>query len=233
MRYRISNIILGGLFLLLGLALLGNAMDWWSFHLFFDGWWTIFIIVPCAVSMIQSGVHVGNTVGLAIGVLLLLRAQDVLSVDIYKLILPGVLVVVGLSILFRRPWQPHQYTPGEAPPPPPQNERRRGGPNPDLFACFSGTQACFTGSEFHGGSLTAVFGGAELDLRGAIITQDVTVTATAVFGGADILVDDRVQVRCSSTPILGGVECSIGQRDAALPTVFVNSVAVFGGVDIK
>ena len=259
MRNRISNLLWGGLLVALGIGFFGNSLEWWRFDLFFDGWWTLFIILPCAFSIIGSGAHTGNLVGLGVGVFLLLNEQDILPLRFHQLILPVALVAVGLTVIFRRTYHQPPYQPGPQQNPPGAGAYQNAGPgpgpgpdsnryaytppqagkgrqpsaNPNPFSILSGANSCFTGCEFRGGSCTAVLGGVELDLRGAIITQDVTISATAVLGGVDILVDDRVQVRYSSVPILGGLDCSIGPRDPALPTVYVNGVSVLGGIDIE
>jgi len=41
-----TNIIVGLIFLSLGIILFGNNLKLWDINLFFDGWWTLFIIVP-------------------------------------------------------------------------------------------------------------------------------------------------------------------------------------------
>ena len=76
MRNKISMAFVGIVFILLGVAIIGNAFDAWNFTIFFDGWWTLFIIVPCVASMINNGVNSGNVIGLTIGVLLLTWQQQ-------------------------------------------------------------------------------------------------------------------------------------------------------------
>ncbi len=51
--------------------------------------------------MFQGGVNVSNVLGTAVGVLLLLSAQDIISWDlVWKMILPLMLICIGLSIIF-------------------------------------------------------------------------------------------------------------------------------------
>ena len=248
MKHNSNSLIWGIILIIIGVGFMGNIMSWWNFELFFEGWWALFIILPCLFSIINSGIRVGNAIGLTIGILLLLNAQNVLPDKVFTLFWPLIIVAIGLSLIFRRPtnnynnnWNQSQndndnkhnaYTNAEANSKyKPHKSNTNSDANP--FAIFCGAEACFTNREFYGGNCTAVFGGVELDLRGAIITNDVTINATAVFGGVDIFVDNNVQVRFSSTPIFGGTDCNIGLRDDSLPTVFVNCVAVFGGIDIK
>ena len=87
---------------------------------------------------------------------------------------------------------------------------------------------------FEGTTLTAVFGGVECDLRGAIINHDCVVNATAIFGGVDIFVPEGVLVKTYSTAFFGGVgEKKRPQPAAGMPTLYINATCLFGGVDIK
>ena len=69
MRSRLSNILWGLFFILIGIGFAGNAFNLWDFNLFFPGWWTLFIIIPCGISILQDGFHSGSCIGLAIGVI--------------------------------------------------------------------------------------------------------------------------------------------------------------------
>ena len=48
-----------------------------NFTLFFDGWWTLIIIVPSFIDLITEKNKTGSIIGLAIGVLLLLACQNI------------------------------------------------------------------------------------------------------------------------------------------------------------
>ena len=72
-----------------------------NINMFFDGWWTLFIIVPTFIGLFKEKEKTGNLIGLIIGIALLLGCQKVLDFDIiWKLVLPVILVVVGISIIF-------------------------------------------------------------------------------------------------------------------------------------
>jgi hypothetical protein len=56
---------------------------------------------------------------------------------------------------------------------------------------FGGIHRKFETQDFQGGEVSAVFGGAEIDLRGAGTTRDVVeIEADAVFGGVELKVPD-------------------------------------------
>ncbi|NLZ47136.1 MAG: hypothetical protein GX896_10645, partial [Clostridiales bacterium] len=76
--------------------------------------------------------------------------------------------------------------------------------------------------------------GIDLDLRRSIITTDVTINATNVFGGSDIFLPDNVKCVLSDTPIFGGVDNHhVDSINPNAPIVYINGMSVFGGMDIK
>ena len=66
-----SSIIWGLVLIVIGAIFALNAMDITDIDIFFDGWWTLFIIVPCAIGFFTEHDKMGNLIGLAIGVFLL------------------------------------------------------------------------------------------------------------------------------------------------------------------
>ncbi len=69
MRNKISNVLFGLAFVIAGIGFAGNAFDLWDFSLFFDGWWTLFIIVPCLVALFRNGFSPVPIIGVIVGVL--------------------------------------------------------------------------------------------------------------------------------------------------------------------
>ena len=66
------------------------------------------------------------------------------------------------------------------------------------------------------------------------ISSAPSISASAVFGGIDILVPDNVNVKVSSNSIFGGVsEKKHNPDNAGAVTLYINATCIFGGVDIK
>ncbi|MFT3950995.1 MAG: hypothetical protein QM689_03460 [Oscillospiraceae bacterium] len=102
MRKRVSNVLLGLIFICAGMIFLGNTMDWWDVDLFFDGWWTLFIIIPSVLGMIDSRINILNAMCAFVGIMLLLNAQDLVeNVSLKGLILTFLLIAIGLHLIFR------------------------------------------------------------------------------------------------------------------------------------
>ena len=65
-----------------------------------DGWWTIFLMVPGLMMLFDRGSNkVVGLVLIALGVGLFLNAQNIISVDLVKLIIPILIIVFGVSVI--------------------------------------------------------------------------------------------------------------------------------------
>ena len=199
-----------------------------NINMFFDGWWTLFIIVPTFIGLFKEKEKTGNLIGLIIGIALLLGCQNVLDFDIiWKLVLPVILVVVGISIIFKDAFGGKINEEIKK-----LNEKK--GKNNSHCAVFSGQEVKLDKELFKGADLTATFGGIECDLRNAIIESDVVINANAIFGGIDIFVPSNVIVKTKSTSIFGGVENkSNTSGEEGSHTIYINGLAIFGGVEVK
>lgn len=71
---KVSSVILGLLLIVVGVIFALNALNIADIDIFFDGWWTLFIIVPCGVGLFTEREKTGNLIGIAIGVFLLLSS---------------------------------------------------------------------------------------------------------------------------------------------------------------
>ena len=216
-----KNIILGIILIVVGVWFGLYATGVVKVNLLFDGWWTLFIIVPSFLGLFDEDGRTGSLIGLFVGVLLLLSCQDVLNFDIVlKLIVPCVLIVTGLSFIFKGKIKTKNI----------ENVKTVGGTN--YNATFSGQNLDFSKEEFTGTKLDAVFGGIKCDLRNAIIKDDVVIEASAIFGGITILVPKDVNVKITSTSIFGGVDGK-SKMDKPGKTIYVNATCLFGGVEVK
>ena len=227
MRSKVAAIAFGVALIALGVVLSGSSLGWWNVDVFFDGWWTLFLIVPALISIVGNGPNVGNLVLLAVGAALLAEQQKLLgSVSVWSLIGPIVIVVLGGVLLWK----------GLVGPKLPKNaEGKVVRPSDHLSAVFSGSRAVFNGLPFKGAVSLALFGGVDIDLRGAVITEDVLIDATSIFGGTDIIVSPGMKVELTSVGIFGGADnhAESPQGGAPGPVIHVRSTAVFGGLDIR
>lgn len=223
---KVSNLLWGIVFIIIGVIFGLNALDIADINIFFDGWWTLFIIVPCFISLFNDKDKTGDIIGLIIGVFLLLGCQDILAFDlIWKLVVPVILVMIGLSFIFKDTINSKV-----------RKEIKKLGKNSDkeYAATFSGQNLDFSKEEFNGCDLSAIFGGIKCDLKDAIIKEDIVITTSSIFGGITIYVPEDVNVKVTSTSIFGGVSDERkNKKKEAKKTIYINATCMFGGVEIK
>ena len=222
MRRTFSNVLWALVFIAAGVLLILKATGVYDFALF-PGWWTVFLIVPALISMVRSGINVGNLILLGVGIVLLLNANHWLGEVNLWLLLAGVLVIaIGLGVLLtpRRGASGRQHTTAEG--------------GPQVSAVFGAAEHVDASPDFVGADVSAVFGGADLDIRQVGIVEEATVRCTAVFGGVSLYVPPDVNLVVTGTPVLGGCSNHVGsQQIEGRPTLYVNYTAVFGGVEIS
>lgn len=223
-----KSIIWGIVLVIVGVIVALNELEITDIDIFFDGWWTLFIIIPCFIGIFTSKDKYSNILGVAAGVFLLLCCQDILEFSmLWQLGLPVIIVAVGLKMIFGGLFRNKTHKVQE-------NVKLNNGTPKRLSAIFSGNSVNFSGEEFCGSNINAVFGGADCDLRGAFIGQDCVINAYAIFGGIDILVPENVNIKINSTSFFGGVE-NENHKTAYenAPTIYINATCLFGGIDIK
>lgn len=221
----IKKIVIGAVILAAGVLFALNALNVTDIDIFFPGWWTLFIIIPSGIGLITDKDKTGSAIGLAVGVVLLLWQLDIVNLSlVWELIVVAILVAVGIKLIVGGTKK--------------SNSNDGVSVNisvdaPSGCAIFGGKEMNFDGQVFEGTELTAVFGGVDCDLSGAIIKKDCKIKATAVFGGVDIILPKGVNVSVSSTSIFGGTDDAYVREPASEVTVYIETVSVFGGVDIK
>ena len=225
---KIGNVLWGIVLIVIGLIIGGNSLGITNINIFFEGWWTLFIIIPCFIGLFKDNEKTGDIIGLLIGIALLLGCQNILDFDlIWKLAFPTILIIIGVSIIFK------DTLGGEVSSKIKKLNEKRNGEN-SYCSTFAGQNVNFNGEKFTGADLTAVFGGVKCDLRNAIIEEDVVINASATFGGIEIYVPSNVKIKIKSMPIFGGVENKANTKvDENSYTIYINSTAIFGGVEIK
>jgi len=219
-----SNYLWGFVFVVLGVIWGLNALEVTNIDIFFDGWWTLFIIVPCFIDLFKDKDKTGDIIGLFIGVGLFLACQDLIDFGlVFKLIIPFALIIIGLSFIFKDMIKSKME----------KCPRVDNGALPDYSAIF-GSQNVVLEEEFNGCNLNAVFGGVKCDFKNAIIEKDVVVNASSIFGGITIYTPSDVNVKIISTPIFGGVtnDRKIKKKDATV-TIYIKALCLFGGVSVK
>lgn len=227
MMNNFKNVLWGIVLVIVGVIIGTNSFGLTNINIFFDGWWTLFIIIPCFIGLFTDKDKTGSIIGLLVGVILLLSFNGIIDFDtIWKLLLPCIIVIIGLSLIFKNVFNTKVN----------EEIRKLNSSKKDskgYFAAFSGQNIDLSNEEFTGTDINAVFGGVKLDLRNAKIDKDALINASGIFGGVTILVPEDVNVKVKSTSLFGGVDNKIKNDNTNSKTIYINATCLFGGVDIK
>ena len=211
------NLFWGIVLIVVGILFLGRNMNWWNFSIFFEGWWTLFLIVPSIISLVRKESMGTSFLILVLGVLMLLASQNIIDWStIWKVFLPIIIMVVGLSIIFGNRKA---------------KEKRVRANAKEYVAIFSGVDEVINKIE-NDFKMTAVFGGIELDMRDVTLDSDLVIDCFTLFGGIDIRLPKDVVVKVNGLPIFGGVENKYRNNHEAKVTVYINHTTICGGVDL-
>jgi len=216
-----KRIWMGGLFLVIGFGILLHQMELWDFGYIFKQWWPLIIIV-IGIEQLFNRHHsspIFSFMLILIGALFL--ANQWLDLNLVAFIWPIILIFIGLTIIFTH--RKHHKVIDS-------NQSIK------AFSLFSGTNLRSQAESIQGGDITAVFGGAEIDLRDATISEKgATFDLTSIFGGIELTVPENVRVEVTGLPIFGGWEDktrrAIDEDDALL--IKIHCLTIFGGVEIK
>ena len=225
---KLNRILWGLVFIVLGIVIALNTLDIINFNIFFNGWWTFIIIIPCFIGLFDGTKEgkLGNIIGILVGVVLLLVAQGLLRFDIvFKLFIPAVLVIIGLYLLFGNVFR-SKVTDKL------RELKKESGNGEAICATFSEQFVTKNDEKFENATVDAVFGSVVLDLSKAKIKDEAVITASAIFGGIDIIVPKDVEVKIKSTPIFGGVSNTTKTKDAK-KVIYIDALALFGSVEVK
>ncbi len=204
--------------IVLGAGILLDNVGVWNFWNIVGDWWPLIIIIAGLATWQGDKKATGPVITMIIGFILLLWTVDVIPAGFSGVFWPAMLIVIGIIILTKRSKDPTGATDAE---------------RINIQAIFGGINKKVTSPSFKGGSVSAVFGGGELDLRQAHIQDKAVLNVTAVFGGCEIFVPKSIKINVQGTPILGGWEDKTSSDNQADKTLIIKGVAMFGGVEIK
>lgn len=213
--------VFGTILIILGVGFTLQQLNLVDFSSILDGWWPIFVIIIGLVQIMTNSVSkLGGIIMITIGTLIQLRKLDWIDANLIKFFWPVILILIGVKILIPKTYSGRTDTEDTV----------------NCFVIFSGIVNKNESKDFKGGSITAIFGGAEVDLRKATIsTEGALLDLSVVFGGIDIRVPQDWKVVTTGIPIFGGWENkteSIENLQPEAPVLKVRCLAAFGGVEV-
>ena len=218
-------IIIGGLFLLRSF----NILPFEITHVVFS--WRFIIFIIGIILLINSSNKVLGVIFTSIGgIFLFPKIFPDIDLD-GRLIFGLVIIALGIYVILKSTGSKFQ-------------SKLIGSQTPvsqdfvDDVAIFGGGEKVINSNNFKGGSVTAIFGGSEIDLTSCKLAEGNNVlNITAIFGGSTIIVPRDWNVLLNVTPIFGGFSNKIRREPNQVidqsKTLVIKGVAMFGGGEIK
>ena len=224
---------------LLGLFLIVAGVIWILFRLDIipDVWSDLFIswqmlLIGIGIFLIIAGNNTTGTILVIAGGFFLLPEIFTFPLYLKRLGWPVLIIAVGLSLLLtgRKRYQSL-----------PLNKTGRGDVTDtfDDIVIFGGRESFINSKNFISGKVTAIFGGAEYDMRQVNLTENgAVIDCVAIFGGCGFKVPPDWTIINEVNSIFGGVS---DKRILSAPEIVPNPAkklvikgyTAFGGIEIK
>ncbi len=216
-------IILGAILVIERTGLLPNYVE----NIVFS--WQMILIAVGFVMTVGTGNRGPGLVVMAVGGFFLIPELFDLSFRTYRLFWPALFIIAGLVILTNAKWLKSASW---------KNKASSSADTIDITNIFGGGERSVYSDNFQGGSVTAIFGGSEIDFTRAKLAQGTNeLEVTWIFGGGSLIVPSDWNVIIEVTPILGGFSDSrkiIHSNPIDLSrTLVIRGTVIFGGGELK
>ena len=218
-----SQAVIGSIVLVLGLILtLGNFGIIEASAVL--RYWPVLLLLFGGVKALQPGPGAGRLFGAAVavlGVFLLLDRLEIVGFDVWAL-WPVLLMGIGASLVLKTRRR------GDST----RGERSSG--TVSGTAMLGGIEQRNSALDFRGGTVSAILGGHEIDLRHADIVDggEAVLDVFAFMGGVEVKVPDDWTVALEGSAFLGGFENKTSGSDTRKKLI-LRGQAVLGGVEIR
>ncbi len=197
--------------------------------------WQMILIVIGIVQLMNHKEKPTGYIMIAVGSFFLLPDVFDFPFNFMRLFWPVLLIIIGISFIFfhrsRNYNAPNASTPYTA--------DLNGPAFLDEITIFGGTKRRIANKEFKGGRLTTIFGGAEIDLTQALLSEGTHVLEiTCVFGGTSLIVPSDWTVHVDVVSVFGAFEdkrtyIKKSESTGTVGSLVIKGMAIFGGGDIK
>ena len=209
---------LGGVLLLRNLEII--KFDSWN--VFWGTVWAVGLILAGLMTIFSSrkaSLRVWGLLLMTIGVSIGLGAYGVINISVWKIFWPVMLITIGLTVSVGSGGRK-------------RSKKSADDSGNEKIAIFYGEESRVKG-DYTGGSVTAIFGGVELDLRQAKIKDGAVIDVFTFCGGVNINMPDDVIVKNEVHGILGGSEDKTVSKSSAKKTIYLRGECVLGGLEVK
>jgi predicted membrane protein len=223
-----SGIFLGAVICIIGVFLLFDHLglisvsNLWRF-------WPLLLVVAGVVNLMESGKQVWGALLVVVGLLFQLDNLGIIHFRLADL-WPLAVIAAGLMMIWGS-FKARRFKTSVS-----------GAMNAmNATSVFGGVERRVSVRDFKYGSVSAVFGGVELDFRDAEMEgEEAVMEINVIFGGVEIRVPDHWRVEARNQTLFGGyTDTTRGYTNGpggAVPsskTLVITGQVLFGGIEVK
>ncbi|MBN1266722.1 MAG: hypothetical protein JXA25_14595 [Anaerolineales bacterium] len=212
----------GAVLLFLGAGFLGETLSIWQFSSYLAAWWPMLIILLGVMLLVTRSISVFAGAFITFfGLLLQLSLIPGLPISFGAISWPLILIFLGSWLILSRT----SLFPGWV-----SSDEEM-----NYFAAFSGLNERIRVSPFESASVTAIFGGGDVDIsESTLAPEGARIEINCIFGGIKLRVPQNCIVRVTGVPLFGGWENKTVKPESSetAPDLSIQVFAAFGGVDI-
>jgi len=199
--------------------------------------WQMLLIAIGFVHLFDKEKYTTGLILIAIGGVFLLRKMEVYDASVFKVLLPVLVIAVGLLIIFKKNiFKPHSKLKEKFKKANVFDAEFVDEDKMDEINIFGGSKKKIHSKNFKGGDIISIFGGSEINLLDAELSDGInTIECVAIFGGIVLIVPSDWTVKTEMVSIFGGfndkrykLETPNGDK-----LLIIKGVALFGGGEIK
>ncbi len=228
-----KRIIAGALLMVAGMLLLldtFNITDW-PLRYYIFSWKTLLIGIGIILITTKERQTPGWVL-IGLGIIFWLPSFVDYNISLGQIALPAILIGVGVVILTRRNNHLHRQHSFSG-----KTVEGNVSDYIDDVAILGGGIKQVQSQNFKGGSITAIFGGSEFNMREASLSPDgCVIDVFTMFGGSKLIVPETWEVKSDVVSIFGGFTDKRPVRATDLNNknlILVKGMVIFGGLEIK
>ncbi len=220
MKTSYTRIFAGVGVLLLGGLLLLDSLNIHGFDNLLATWWPLFVVGGGLLVFLNGAQsYLWALLLVAFGVVYQLKNLDVINFDPWQVFWPAMIIVIGLSIIFRSTGNRQKVATENS---------------DDVSAILGGVDHTNKSDDYTGGKITAILGGVKVDLRKAVIKKEATLDLFTIMGGVELTVPENVIVKSKAAVIMGGIENKAQTLEAKnAPVLYITGDIIMAGVEVK
>jgi predicted membrane protein len=218
-----GHLFMGGMLILVGLLFLLDTLGVANTGGILARGWPVILIaigVQRFFSCNTPEARIAGGAWIFLGSVFLLSRLGFLQVNVWRLLWPLALIVIGASLVMRS-----------------RNARKESSSddsNISAMAFLGGVERKIRSQAFQGGELTAVMGGCNIDLRQAAIEgSEAELSVFVMMGGIELYVPPTWTVVSRVVPVLGSFEDHTNGSTDATKRLLIRGTVMMGGIDVK